>query len=199
LSGAEHESCTGHVLLPAVNTFMNKPSTNRNCQYQYNSGFTLVELIVYIAIVSVFISGAIVFTWNAIFTSEKAYIQHEVDHSVRFAGERISYEIRNATGITSITPNSITLSSNDAARNPTVISFSSGALYLGFGPTGTCSASSPCMLTPSDIMINNASFADVSGGSQKAVRFQFDVLKLGSRPEFSYHASFTTSAQVRRE
>jgi len=69
-----------------------------------NSGFTLVELILYIALVSIFLTGVIMFTWDILYGRVKSYVQEEVNQNSRFAAKRIIYEIRNASGVNSVNP-----------------------------------------------------------------------------------------------
>ena len=69
-------------------------------------GFTLIEMILYIAIVSIFLTGLVYFTWDLIYGRLKSYIQQEVNQNIRFASARIIYEIRNAKSVNSPTSGS---------------------------------------------------------------------------------------------
>src|SRR3989344_7372816 len=65
-------------------------------------GFTLIELILYMALVSIVLTAIVPFAWNIIGGGVKSSAQQEVFSQARFVSERIKYEIRNASGITSV-------------------------------------------------------------------------------------------------
>src|SRR3990172_1952153 len=72
-------------------------------------GFTLIELIVYVALVAIFITGAILFSWDVIYGREKSFNQQIVQQNARAALLRISYEIRRAQDIQSVSPTQLVL------------------------------------------------------------------------------------------
>src|SRR3989344_8835546 len=84
-----------------------------------SKGFTLIELILYIAIVGIFISGAILFAWDIIYGRVRSNAQQQVSQNLRLAGKRMIYEIRNASDVNSISASSLSLALTDPARNPT--------------------------------------------------------------------------------
>ena len=67
-------------------------------------GFTLIELILYIAIITIVMSALIPFAWNIIEGSAKSSVEQEVSSQARYVSERIKYEIRNATSINTPAP-----------------------------------------------------------------------------------------------
>src|SRR3989338_5449622 len=98
-----------------------------------NRGFTLIELILYIALVSIFITGAISFSWDVVYGREKAYQLQIVEQNGRSALARISYEIRRAKDIQSVSASQIVL---DNGGSTTTINLSSGAIQITTGGTG---------------------------------------------------------------
>ena len=87
-------------------------------------GFTLIELIIYIAIVGgmlVLITG---FLWNILFGNIKETSYQEVQQNARFALTKITQETKKATGIISPLPgatsSSLSLKMEASNLNPTV-------------------------------------------------------------------------------
>ncbi len=85
-----------------------------------HKGFTFIELILYISIVTIILSALVPFAWSAIQTGVKSSVQQEVNSNARYISEIIKYEIRRASGITSVTPTIISLT-NFSPDSTTVI------------------------------------------------------------------------------
>src|SRR3990167_11538866 len=66
------------------------------------AGFTLIELILYVALITIILSAIVPFAWNTVQTGVKSAVQQEVNANARYISERIKYEIRNSTGINSV-------------------------------------------------------------------------------------------------
>ena len=75
------------------------------------SGFTFIELILYTALVSIFLTSAVYFAWNVIYSQVKSTVQQEVSENLRFISGRIQAEIRNAQEINNVGTSSIELDS----------------------------------------------------------------------------------------
>lgn len=96
-----------------------KENMNTNKKAKKNQdGFTLVELILYIALVSMFLTAAILFSWNVIFGREKSFKQQIVQQSARIAMAKIGYEIGRAQDLVSVSATSLVLS--NGATNTTI-------------------------------------------------------------------------------
>lgn len=161
------------------------------------NGFTLIELILYIALVSIFITGAILFIWDLIYSEVKSGIQQEVNQNLRFVSKRVLYEVRNSSGINSVSANTISLSNSDSAKNPTVIDVSSNQIRIGQGNSGSCPVSAPCALTSSDLIFN-ISFEDLSSGSESLnIQFTVSVQSNSDRDEWDYQEEYSSSAEIR--
>lgn len=162
-------------------------------------GFTLIELILYIALVSIFIGGAIQFAWDAIYGQTKSRTQQEVNQALRFIDARIAYEIRTASSINSVSATSISLEMADSARNPTVISLSSGTIRIGQGSSGNCPTSAPCSLHGSTVSITSLTFTNLSSGSSSNIRYAITASRSNSsgRSEWDYAKSLTSSVELR--
>jgi len=159
--------------------------------------FTLIELILYVALISIFITGAILFVWDLIYSEVKSNVEQEVNQNLRFVSKRVLYEIRNSSGINSVSANSISLSNSDSSKNPTVIDVSSNRIRIGQGNSGDCPIATPCFLTPSSL-VSNITFEDLSSGSDSLnINFSVSVESDSDRDEWDYLETYSTSAEIR--
>lgn len=111
-----------------------------------NKGFTLVEMILYVALVGLFVTSAISFTWDIIYGREKAYQQLIVDQSGRIAVSRIAYEIRRAYDVQSVSDYQIVL---DNQGSTTTIALNGSTLEITTGGAG------PYALTSNQVVVDN--------------------------------------------
>jgi len=160
------------------------------------AGFTIVEMILYIAIVSIFMTGLVYFTWDVIYGRVKSFVHQEVNQNTRYAAKRISYEIKNASGVNSVTADSISLATTDSARNPTVISVADGRIQIGYGSSGNCPTTSPCSITSNKVE-STLSFTDLSSGNSTNIKFSLTVSSTGDRHEFNKSETYETSVELR--
>jgi Tfp pilus assembly protein PilW len=161
-------------------------------------GFTLVELLLYVSIGALVISGFIAFGWNFLYTRVRARTQQELNQNMRLAAERISFEIRNATSSSSIGSSSITLLASDSAHSPVVIDLSDSRIRIGAGTSGACTSSSPCALTDNLVNVTNLSFTNLSSASASTnIRFSFTISSNTGRVEYQYDQTYTGSAELR--
>ncbi|MDQ3099380.1 MAG: prepilin-type N-terminal cleavage/methylation domain-containing protein [bacterium] len=158
-------------------------------------GFTLIELILYIAIIVMFLTTLIPFAWNVIEGGAKSATQQEIYSQARFISERVKYEIRNASGINSISATSINLATSTAGTNPTIISLSGTNLTIKEG-TGTTTN-----LNSSDTGVSSMTFTNLTSANTytKNIQFSFTVsdVLISSRNEFTESVDIQSSAEVR--
>lgn len=163
-------------------------------------GFTLIELLLYIQLLAIFITGAIYFAWDVIYGSEKSAIEREVNQNMRFASKRIQYEIRNASGINSVSANSLCLSSSNNSHNPTLIYVSNGRLTVGWGGnTSDCtSMTNEQPLTSNNITVDDLTFSNNSSGTDSYnIGFTFTVSSTGTKNEWQKSEEYYGSVEMR--
>jgi len=118
-----------HLKHIIVNIFMlskrNNLSNRQNRKTQL--GYTLIELLLYVALVGIFITGAITFAWDSIYAREKASNMQKVEQEARMAMQRIGYEIRKANSVELIELSRISLVQNGRVVE---ISLNNGAIYI---------------------------------------------------------------------
>lgn len=161
-------------------------------------GSTLIELILYIAIVSLMGTTLVMFATSLVQGRVKSVLQENVTHNTRLATRRIAYEIRQATSITSVAPTDICLVSPSVGRNPTRIYLDAGRLYLGWG--GSCaSPTTTSPLTSADVTISNLAFNNSSVGGTSQIDYSFTISGNNSvgRQEWIYDTTASGSASLR--
>lgn len=163
-----------------------------------NKGFTLIELILYVAIITIVMGALIPFAWNVIEGSAKSGVEQEVSSQARYVSERIKYEIRRASGITSVSATSISLT-NFSPDTTTIISLSGGKMQINKNGTG------PVNLNSDDTTITTVGgviFTDYQSADAKTKHIQFtftiDDNYTGSRQEYDAPAiTVESSAELR--
>lgn len=169
-------------------------TNTKNC----SPGFTLIELVLYIGIISIFLTGAILFAWDFIYGRVKSTVQREVGANIRLSSQRITYEIRNSSGINSVSGSTLSLAMNDTSRNPTVFDLSDGRLRIGYGSGGSCPTTSPCELTSNLVNVSSLTFTDQSSGTDSFnIKFDITIESTADRKEWQLIQSLTGSAELR--
>lgn len=161
-----------------------------------STGFTLIELLLYISIITLVVGFLVRFSWDIIEGRIKSAYQEEVFSQARFLSERIKYEIRNASGINSVTSTSISLSEFNSLTNPTVITFSSGSVTISQGSGAATALNSPTVTISNFSFTNNSS----SDNKTKNISFNFTIKNSNSSVRSEYQVpSFTVegTAEIR--
>jgi len=168
------------------------------------TGFSIIEMILYVGIVAIFLGGAVLFSLNISYGRVKAQVGEDVHYGARFAGKRILYEIRNASAIQSVSSNSICLLSANATYNPVKIYLSGGAIRIGWGGgSPTCATTTNDQaLTGSSVNVSSLNFTNVTtgvGDLTRHIRFSFTVSAKNTtgRQEYIAEDSYMGSAEVR--
>lgn len=145
----------------------------------------MIEMIIYVAIVSIISTSITGLYIHIIRLRAQASSTQEVNESVRLAASKIDYEIRQAKSINSV-GTSLSLSSSDSARNPTIIDLSNGRIRFTVG-------TSTAFITSNQVTINTFTLTNLSTGDSKSqnVRYTISGTYLGNS------ASITSSAEVR--
>lgn len=150
-----------------------------------NAGFTLIELVLYLAIITIVMSALIPFAWSVIGGSVKSAAEQEVSSQARYVSERIKYEIRNANSINSInsTPCLSSISLNTVTNAITVIDLFSGKVRI------TYDTELPIDLNSDDTTVSCLTFTDYTSLDNKTKHIQFtftiDDNYTGSRQEYN--------------
>jgi type II secretory pathway pseudopilin PulG len=167
-----------------------------------SSGFTLIETLIYVAIIGGVLSTFIAFSMNVSQGRNKTYVVQEVQSNTRHAMDVMSQRIRAATSVTigsstfGSDPGVLQLAMADASKNPTIINLTAdnGILQIKEG------ASAAVSLTSTEVDVTNLVFTNLTDGDRESVRIQmtvgYDSSAVGV--ENIYSQSVSTAVSVRQ-
>ncbi len=160
-------------------------------------GFTFIELILYISIVTIMLTAIVPFAWNIIGSGSKSATEQEVYSQARYVSERLKYEIRRASGITSVGATSISLT-NFSPDTTTVISLSGGKMQINKNGTGAVNLNSDdtTITTVGGVIFTDYTSAD---NKTKHIGFTFTIASNfpSQRQEFKETITLRSSGEVR--
>lgn len=162
------------------------------------AGYTLIELLLYVTIVSSLLLGITVFygMMNEVHVENQTIT--EVNQQGTAAMEQITQSIRNASSVTApavaATGNSLTLVVPAAAASPTIFDMNGTTLQM---KEGTAAA---IALTNSKVQISGLTFKNLARtGTDGVIQVSFTVTRVNTsgRAEYDYQKTFTSSAAIR--
>ncbi len=161
-----------------------------------NRGFTYVEAIIYLGVVSLLIGTVGALAGLTARSSGREAVRREVEEQGRQAMEIMTRTVRNASAIVSPAAasesSSLSVSVDSEPASPTVFSFASGAVVATEG------AGAAVPLTSANVTASGLSFQNLSrAGTPGTVRISF-VLSgaTGSSAPFTYQQTFYGSASL---
>lgn len=165
-----------------------------------SSGYTLVELLVYIAIIGTLLTAVVLFFSAASDARVKNQTIAEVDDQGAAILDYITRTIHNATSITlpavGASGSSLTLVVPTSGLNPTIFSLTSAAPVTIQVKEGT---GVPTSLTSNDVEVSGLTFKNLSRvGTPGVVQVSFMLSRVnaGNRHEFDYQKTFVATAEV---
>jgi prepilin-type N-terminal cleavage/methylation domain-containing protein len=156
-------------------------------------GFTLVELLLYVAIASMILLSVSFFLSALLGSRVKSQTVAEVDEQGLQAMQIMTQTVRNAAAVnspaTGASDTSLSVNTPVSANNPTVFDTANGAIRMKEG------AATATPLINSRVAASNVSFSNLSG----SIRIQFTLAAVDSsgRSENIYSKNFTGSATLR--
>lgn len=172
----------------------------------FKRGFTFIELILYISIVTIMLSAIIPFAWNVIGSQAKSSIEQEVNSAARYISERLKYEIRNAKDIDADNSNfDINLATDSTKKltlventpiNSTVIKVSS------LGNAQITQGTNPAVgLNSIDTRVTDLTFSNYSSSDGKSRHIGFTLTVIANlssqRQEFQEAITLRASSELR--
>jgi type II secretory pathway pseudopilin PulG len=151
------------------------------------TGFTLVELILYVALVSIFVTAAIGFVWNIIYGREKSYNQQIVQENARIAMTRIAYEIRRAKDIVSVGSGLIILDAGDGTF--TTIELTGDSIQL------TSNGLGPYNLTSNQVLVNSLTFVNYTSSDNSSKNIKIALSMTQSQQALAGETTAETSVE----
>lgn len=152
-------------------------------------GFTLIELILYVAVVTIMLTALIPLSGNILSLGTKSTTEQELSSNARYVSERIKYEIRRAGGITPpVTATSITLT--NLPSGTTTIDLSAGKIRIN-----------NIALNSDDTTVSSLTFTDYSSTDNKTKHIQFTFTMTdnlsSARQEYLNSVNIEGSAELR--
>jgi Tfp pilus assembly protein PilW len=162
------------------------------------SGFTLVEVLLYLAVAILILATATIFFFTILQSRVKNQTVAEVEAQGSALLHTITQTIRNSSGINSPSQggsgSSLSIVSSDPAKDPTVFDVQSGVARITEG------VSSAVALTNSRVSLSGLTFQNLSRtGTAGTVRVQFTLTHTNSsgRNEYNYTKTFYASGSLR--
>lgn len=165
------------------------------------NGFTLIEALVYIALVSGILITATTFAWNIVNSRTIAFTAQEVEQNGRFIMQKISQTFKEANKINAPlignSDNTIIVELDDAGSEIVTITQSGNNIQYQYN-------SDPVVELNSDLVnITNLQFSNLSttNGSSRNIVVSFSISHVNpnNRPEWSYTQDYQTSIELRDE
>jgi len=166
-------------------------------------GFTLVEVLIYLAIIGITIASFVAFSMQISDSKIKNYVVEEVQANARVALDIMSQKIKSANGVNTVLstfdvdPGELSLSMADGSKNPTVFDLdqNDGILQITQG------TDDPVSLTSDEVKITNLVFTNVSsGGTYENIRIEMTVEfnNAGTDIEYDYSQTYQTTINLRQ-
>ncbi len=163
------------------------------------TGYTLIELILYMSIVGSLLTAMTLYFGTSTDARIKSQSVVEVNHQGSLAMDAITQKIRNASSITSPTAGnsaaSLTLAMPAGVDNPTVFDAPSTALRINKAGAGAVA------LTNSLVQISSLSFTNLTrSGTPGVVRVSFTIsmVNTSGSNNYDYQKTFYASAALRK-
>lgn len=106
-----------------------------------NRGFTLLEILIYSTIVTLFLTAGLLVTYNIIDYSDRANANRELTENEKFLVQKVFWVLQSNSAINSplsnATGTSLSVNKLSYSFNPLVISLSGGVVNLVSGATTT--------------------------------------------------------------
>ncbi|NQV00819.1 MAG: prepilin-type N-terminal cleavage/methylation domain-containing protein [Parcubacteria group bacterium] len=163
-----------------------------------NKGFTLIELIIYISLVSIMLLGIASFSRTILQTRAKNQVIAEVEQQGIQIAQILSQKIRNAENIIAPTlgnnANSLTLDVVAVAQDPTVFSLDAETIKIEESGANQINLTNSKVIA-SGLVFQNLSRTDTPG----IVKFSFtlDYDNQSGRPKYNYSKTFYGSISLR--
>jgi len=162
-----------------------------------NKGFTLVEVLIYIAVIGLVVTSFITFAISISSSRSKTYVVQEVQANTRTALDLISQKVRAAEDV--VTPSegnstsTLELDMPDTADN-LVFSVIGNILNITEG------VADPVPITSDEVSVSNLSFTNLAvTGERDNIRVEMTIEYSGEgSKEYEYSQSLQTAVSIRQ-
>ncbi len=164
----------------------------------HKKGFTFIELLVYIAIITVLLTMIISLYFALARSRQKQQSTMEVEQQGYAAMSILTQTIRNAQTVSTPSPtassSSLALVTYTASTSPTVFRLTASSLEITEG------SSTPVWLTSPQVVVSNLLFLNLAASTTEgSVRIQFTIshATTSDRYDTNYSTTFYGTATVR--
>lgn len=161
-------------------------------------GFTLIEMLLYLSILSIVVLALSSFLYLSYSSRVKATVIAEVEQQGNQIMSIINQNIRNSQSITSpaagVSAGSITLAEYSAPLSPTIFSQSVNKLQITEGATSAVD------ITSNRVIVSSLTFQNLSRASTPGIiRIQFTLSHVNPSNigEYIYSKTFTSTTSLR--
>lgn len=138
-------------------------------------GFTFIELILYVSMVTGILAALVPFAWNIIEGQSKSNTQQEVYTQARYLSERIKKEIRAASSVSVCSTSELYLV-NPVAAQSIRFCVASGAISFNQGdPPAACPGLAANRLHSVGTSVSLFSCTNLTGSGAKNIQFGFTM------------------------
>jgi len=171
----------------------------------FNKGFTLIEMVIYIAIVTVVVGIVVMFGFAAIRTGAKVKTNAEVLDNSRRAMETIIYEIKKSRSVYTPTSAFDTDPGQLSLEQATTTPVDETATFVDFFKCGDSlclrrEGSNPMNLTNDRVKVIGLVFTQLSNSSSRPsvqIRLRLESVNASLVPDYSSSIDLTSTAILR--
>jgi prepilin-type N-terminal cleavage/methylation domain-containing protein len=164
-------------------------------------GFTLIEIIIYVAIITIVTTTFVNFSTSASEARSKSYAVTEVQSNARIAMNtiveriRASISVNTSTSVFGVDPGSISLQMASSSLNPTIISLDAddGIMQMTEG------VASPLSITSDEVKITKLEFTLLGNSTKRQnIRIEMEVEYNSNDVTFKYTQALRSSISIRK-
>ena len=166
-------------------------------------GFTLIEMIIYMGIVSGVVISMIYFSLTIASSRNKAHVAQEVQSNGRTVLDILNQRIRSSTGLNSTSstfdthPGVLSLFMSDGSKSPTVFDISGNTLRITEG------SAAAVPITSDEVKVTNLVFTNLTSATTSArenVRIQMTIEfdNPSGDVRFNYTQSWQSAGSLRQ-
>lgn len=173
--------------------------------FKNRRGFSLIELVVYVGVITILTSAIVLFAMWTIQVAAKIKINYALTNNARRAMEIMTYEIKKSksiytpTSIFGASPGHLSLeqtATSSPQETTTFIDF----FLCGQNLCEKKEGQNPVALTNDQVKITNLSFTQLSNSSTAPsvqISFRLESANLSNRPEYNGFIELTNAATLR--
>lgn len=164
---------------------------------QKNSGFTLVEVILYLALTATIVGLLGTITTHTLSGRAKSQTMEEVVYNGHFILSKLERIIESAEAINTPLPyatsSTLSLEMSESVKNPTVLNLNASTLYMTEGPNASSS------LSTSGVEIADIIFSNISNGSSTGlirIMLTINSKNINDRQDYDASETFYTTVSL---